>query len=106
MGVTLLIGAAPYQLDDRAATWLVETTRQFCAEEDLSDPFVAAPLALAAEIEQRLSRGDAEPIELGSTAVEGLLDHVLRDFLVAGHTEMTAFFFALRRYRGDPVEPI
>jgi hypothetical protein len=34
--------------------------------------------------------------------VEGLTG-VLRDYHVQGHEEMTAFYYALRRFRGDPI---
>lgn len=101
METVLLVGAAPYRLNERSVAFLLEWIRHSCSNdkgEPLDDACRAA-LELAAEIEASAD----EPLELGKTAIEGLCTYVLRDYLVHGDEEMTAFYYALRRYRGDPV---
>src|ERR1700733_10589126 len=96
-GALLLVGAASYSIDDRGAAFLVEWIRQLAGDDDAG----LACVALADEIEAN----SGEPIELGWPAIEGLCAYVLRDYLVQGHAELTALYYALRRYRGDPVLP-
>lgn len=100
MAVTLLVGAAPYRIDDRGTEFLLEWIRLWEGERggDLDDDLRAC-LELADEIEA----SDGEPVELGHSAIEGLCAYVLRDYFVHGHEELSALYFALRRYRGDPV---
>jgi hypothetical protein len=103
MAALLLVGSAPYPIDDRGTAFLVEWIRDLCVREDgkpLGDEAAAACLRLADEIEASTAN---DPIELGDTAIEGLCAYVMRDYLVRGHDEMTALYFALRRYRGDPL---
>lgn len=97
-GALLLVGAASYPIDDRGTAFLVEWIRQLAGDDD--DDGLAC-VALADEIEAN----SGEPIELGFHAIEGLCAYVLRDHLVQGHAELTALYYALRRYRGDPVLP-
>jgi hypothetical protein len=93
--VTLLVGAAPYHLDDTGTSFLLEWIRQLAGDDEDGQ----ACSRLADEIEA----GGDEPIELGQHAIEGLCAYVMRDYLVQGHGELTALHYALRRYRGDPI---
>jgi hypothetical protein len=109
--IVLLIGAAPYRLDERGARWLEETIRERFRVDDgrpvgLSelDEAARACIRLADVLAEDLASGSSpEPIELGRWQVEGLLAYVLRDYLVQSDEELAALYVALRRYRGDPV---
>lgn len=93
--VVLLIGAAEFRLDARAAELLLEWIRDLAPDDAMG----VAILELADEIEA----SEGEPIELGHTAIEGLSAYVLRDYLVRGDEALTALLCAVRRYCGDPV---
>jgi hypothetical protein len=104
--IVLLIGAAPYRLDRHGAEYLLKWIRQSCRDKSGQplDEMAAACLLLGEVLEDDLARGESpEPVELGQSQVEGLLAYVLRDYLVQGDAELTALYYALRRYRGDPV---
>jgi hypothetical protein len=93
--VVLLVGAAPYRLDDFGADLLTEWIRQLAPDDDAG----RAVRALA----DRMEASEGEPVELGDTEIEGLTAYVIRDYNVQGHDELTALHYALRRYRGDPI---
>ena len=106
--IVLLLGFTPFRLDERTGKWLSETIRVACADDEDGSPNnteCAECLRLADVLEGDLARGHSpEPIELGHSLVEGLAKYVLRDYLVQeGEPELTALYYALRRYRGDPV---
>ena len=92
MTIVLLIGAAPYRLDEDAARWLMETIRRSCTYNTgfARDVVARACLQLADVIAEDLDRGDSpEPIELGRSHVDGLLAHVFRDDAFWGDEELT-----------------
>jgi hypothetical protein len=106
MAIVLLIGAAPYPLNDDSARWLEETIRQRCAYDTgyARDLAARACLQLADVLAEDLRWGElSEPIELGSLHAEGLLTYVLQDPPDPTHEELTTLYWGLRRFRGDPV---
>ena len=98
--VRVLIGASPFDLDDRAAAYLVEWIRGLCQNEEglPIDVGCAETLTFADEVE----RGEEDPIELGQSVISVLHAYVLRDYLVHGDTTMEALFAAVCRFLDQP----
>jgi hypothetical protein len=79
MEIVLLIGAAPYPLNESAARWLENAIRERCVDElgRAVDPSARACLELADILSGDLTRRSSQPIELGTSHVTGLCVHVL-----------------------------
>jgi hypothetical protein len=102
---TLLIGAAPYQLNEDTARWLETMIRRLCVDDGghALDIPARACLQLADMIAESVERGEPlEPIELGRLQAEGLLAYVLRDETFQGHAELATLYWGLRRFRDSP----
>ena len=79
MEIVLLIGAAPYPLNESAARWLENAIREHCVDElgRAVDPSARACLELADVLRHDLERRSSQPIELRRSHVAGLCVHVL-----------------------------
>jgi hypothetical protein len=79
MEIVLLIGAAPYPLNESAARWLENAIRENCVDQlgRALDPSARACLELADVLSGDLERRSSQPIELGRSHVTGLCVHVL-----------------------------
>jgi len=98
-GVTILVGARAYPLDEEGARWLVDAIRVRYSEGGAP---AREAFAVAKAIEVALEDGDEEePLELGWRQVEGL-SGCLYDGLVYENQALSALYQALRRFRDDP----
>ncbi len=112
MEVTLLIGAAPYTLDEQSAHWLERTIRERYSDDagralllDELDAGGRDCVLLADVLADDLAAGECpQPIELGSSMIGALTSVVLRDYLPGGGGGLSALYRAMRRYLGDPID--
>jgi hypothetical protein len=105
MEIVLLIGNAPYPLNERAARWLEDAIRERCVDElgQALDPPAGACLEHADVLREELERGVSHPIELGRPHLTGLCVHVLDEQAARRSERLRPLLEACREVGGDAV---
>lgn len=102
MKIVLLIGAAPYPLNERAARWLEDAIRERCLDElgrALDHPAHAC-LELADVLKEDLERGSSQSIALERSHVTGLRVHVLDEQAARRSERLRSLYEACQRFGG------